>query len=210
MVFIWFLLDSSQKGYKLGGFKVKRIEVILKESMKVTENLCRQTSELEKIEKISHLIVEALKKGKKIVLFGNGGSAADAQHIAAELSGRFKLERQGLPTIALTTNTSVLTAIANDYGYDKVFSRQVEGIVEPGDIVIGISTSGKSLNVIEGMKAAKEREAFTVGLTGAKGGKLEEVVDVCINVPSNDTPRIQEAHITVGHIICQLVEENIF
>lgn len=189
---------------------MKRIEVILKESMKVTENLCRQTSELEKIEKISHLIVEALKKGKKIVLFGNGGSAADAQHIAAELSGRFKLERQGLPTIALTTNTSVLTAIANDYGYDKVFSRQVEGIVEPGDIVIGISTSGKSLNVIEGMKAAKEREAFTVGLTGAKGGKLEEVVDVCINVPSNDTPRIQEAHITVGHIICQLVEENIF
>jgi D-sedoheptulose 7-phosphate isomerase len=155
------------------------------------------------------LIARALKNGKKVVLFGNGGSAADAQHIACELAGRFKLERRGLPAIALTTNTSTITAIANDYGYDKVFSRQVEAIVDKGDIVIGISTSGKSPNVIEGVKAAKEHGAITVGLTGAEGGRLEKVVDICIKVPSDDTPRIQETHITIGHIICQLVEESL-
>jgi D-sedoheptulose 7-phosphate isomerase len=187
-----------------------KIDDILKESEGVKEELRRKTSELEKIEKVSKLIVEALKNGKKVILFGNGGSAADAQHIACELAGRFKLERRGLPAIALTTNTSVLTAIANDYGYEQVFSRQVEGIMERGDIVIGISTSGKSPNVIEGIKVAKERGAFTVGLTGHEGGRLEEAADICIRVPSNDTPRIQEVHITIGHIICQLVEENLF
>jgi D-sedoheptulose 7-phosphate isomerase len=187
-----------------------KINEILKESVRVTEELRRKTSELEKIEKVSKLIVEALKNGKKVILFGNGGSAADAQHIACELAGRFKLERRALPAIALTTNTSVLTAIANDYGYDQVFSRQVAGIVEQGDIVIGISTSGKSPNVIEGIKVAKERMAFTVGFTGREGGRLEEAVDICIKVPSNDTPRIQESHITIGHIICQLVEESLF
>lgn len=187
-----------------------KIDGILKESIRVKEELCKQTSELGKIEKVSKLIVEALKNGRKIILFGNGGSAADAQHIACELVGRFKLERRALPAIALTTNTSVLTAIANDYGYDQVFSRQVEGIVERGDIVIGISTSGKSPNVIEGIKVAKERMAFTVGFTGREGGRLEEAVDICIKVPSNDTPRIQESHITIGHIICQLVEESLF
>jgi len=190
--------------------KTKKVNALLKESINVTEELCRQTAEIEKIEKTVKLITAALKKGKKIVLFGNGGSAADAQHIAGELAGRFKLERQGLPAIALTTNTSVLTAIANDYGYDMVFSRQVEGIVEQGDVVIGISTSGKSPNVIEGIKAAKKREAYTVGLTGAKGERIEELADICIKVPSTDTPHIQEAHITVGHIICQLVEEDFF
>ena len=190
--------------------KTKKVNALLKESINVTEELCKQTAEIEKIEKTVKLITAALKKGKKIVLFGNGGSAADAQHIAGELAGRFKLERQGLPAIALTTNTSVLTAIANDYGYDMVFSRQVEGIVEQGDVVIGISTSGKSPNVIEGIKAAKKREAYTVGLTGAKGERIEELADICIKVPSTDTPHIQEAHITVGHIICQLVEEDFF
>jgi len=189
---------------------MRKINEILKESVRVKEELRRKTSELEKIEKVSKLIVDALKNGKKVILFGNGGSAADAQHIACELAGRFKLERRALPAIALTTNTSVLTAIANDYGYDQVFSRQVAGIVVRGDIVIGISTSGKSSNVIEGIKAAKERMAFTVGFTGREGGRLEEAVDICIKVPSNDTPRIQESHIMIGHIICQLVEESLF
>lgn len=187
-----------------------KISELLEESIKVKEDLCKQASELKKIERVSEIIVKALKKGKKVVLFGNGGSAADAQHIACELAGKFKLERRGLPAVALTTNTSVLTAIGNDYGYDKVFSRQVEGMVNPGDVVIGISTSGNSANVIEGMEAAKERRALTVGLTGATGGKLGKVVDICVKVPSKDTPRIQEAHITIGHIICQLVEEGLF
>ena len=192
------------------GQRIEKIDAILRESVRAKEELRRQASELEKIEKVSKLMVKALKNGKKVILFGNGGSAADAQHIACELTGRFKLERRGLPVIALTTNTSVLTAIANDYGYDRVFSRQVEGIVEQGDVVIGISTSGKSRDVIEGIRVAKERKAFTVGLTGADGGNLNEISDICIKVPSHDTQRIQETHITIGHIICQLVEEGFF
>lgn len=187
-----------------------RIEELLRDSMRVKEELCGQPSELEKIERVSDAIIKALKNGRKVVLFGNGGSAADAQHIACELAGRFKKERRGLPAIALTTNTSALTAIANDYSYDEVFSRQVEGIVGKGDVVIGISTSGESPNVIKGIKAAKKRGAIAVGLAGAKGGKLAQAADICIKVPSNDTPRIQEAHITIGHIICQLVEEGLF
>ncbi len=187
-----------------------KIAELLEESTRVKKELCGQTSELEKIERVSKAVVKALKNGCKVVLFGNGGSAADAQHIACELAGRFKKERRGLPAISLTTNTSALTAIANDYSYDEVFSRQVEGIVGKGDIVVGISTSGNSINVIKGMEAAKRRGALTVGLTGSTGGKLGKVVDICIRVPSNDTPRIQEAHITIGHIICQLVEEGLF
>jgi len=183
---------------------------LIKESINVKEELRKQVSELRKIEKVSSAIVEALKNGHKVVLFGNGGSAADAQHIACELAGRFKKERRGLPAIALTTNTSALTAIANDYSYDEIFSRQVEGIVNEGDIAIGISTSGNSVNVIKGAQAAKKRGALTVGFTGATGGELSKVVDICIKVPSNDTPRIQEVHITIGHIICQLVEEGLF
>lgn len=187
-----------------------KITELLKESVKVKEELCKQVLELKKIEKITDAIAKALRKGNKVVLFGNGGSAADAQHIACELAGKFKKKRRGLPAIALTTNTSALTAIANDYSYDEVFSRQVEGIVGKGDIAVGISTSGNSVNVINGIKAAREKGALTVGLTGATGGKLGKIVDICIKVPSNDTPRIQEAHITVGHIICQLVEEGLF
>ena len=187
-----------------------KISELLEESIRVKEDLREQASEIEKIKRVSKAIIKALKNGKKVVLFGNGGSAADAQHIACELAGKFKLERRGLPAVALTTNTSTLTAIGNDYGYDKIFSRQVEGMVGRGDVVIGISTSGNSVNVINGIEAAKERRAFTVGLTGATGGKLGKIVDICIKVPSNDTPRIQEAHITIGHIICQLVEEGLF
>lgn len=182
----------------------------VEESIKVKTALCESPFELEKIRKVTNVIVEALRKGHKVVLFGNGGSAADAQHIACELAGRFKKERPGIPAISLTTNTSALTAIANDYSYEEVFSRQVQSIVNEGDVVIGISTSGNSANVIKGVGAAKQKGALTVGLTGATGGKLEKVVDICIKVPSTDTPRIQEVHITIGHIICQLVEEGLF
>lgn len=187
-----------------------RIAELLEESIKIKKELCGQVSELEKIEKTTEVIVDALKNGRKVVLFGNGGSAADAQHIACELAGKFQKKRRGLPAISLTTNTSTLTAIANDYGYDEVFSIQVEGIVNEGDIVVGISTSGKSPNIIKGIKAAKKRDAITIGLTGAQGAELARVADICIKVPSNDTPRIQEAHIAIGHIICQLVEERLF
>ena len=186
-----------------------KVSELLEESAMIKRELCRRASELDKIEKVADAIIKAIKRGKKVVLFGNGGSAADAQHIACELAGRFKKERRGLPVIALTTNTSALTAIANDYSYEEVFSRQVEGIVNRGDVVVGISTSGGSTNVIKGVKAGKAKGALTVGLTGATGGKLGKVVDICIKVPSNDTPRIQETHITIGHIICQLVEDSL-
>lgn len=187
-----------------------KVNQILGESIKVKEDLAQQTPELEKVEKVAEKIAKSLEEGKKVVLFGNGGSAADAQHIACELSGKFRLERTSLPAISLTTNTSALTAIGNDFGYDQVFSRQVEGTVNSGDVVIGISTSGSSPNVIKGVKAARKRKAITVGLTGSAGDKLCKAVDICIRVPSEDTARIQESHITIGHIICELVEDEIF
>jgi D-sedoheptulose 7-phosphate isomerase len=180
--------------------------------LKEIEESCqvKKTLPLEKIEIASKKIIEAYLKEKKILLFGNGGSAADAQHIAGELIGRFKLERKSLPAIALTTDTSILTAIGNDYGYEDVFSRQVEGLVLEGDVVIGISTSGNSPNVLKAIKKAKELKAYTIGLTGKDGGRLKDIVDLCIIVPSSNTPRIQESHITIGHIICNLVEKNLF
>jgi len=169
-----------------------------------------ETAETQKIYRAAEIIAEALKKGNKVVLFGNGGSAADAQHIACEFVGRFMKERKSLPAISLTTNTSCITAIANDYSYENVFERQVEAFVKHGDVVIGISTSGKSKSVIKGVLRAKELGAFTVGLTGKSGGELANVVDLCINVPSDSTPRIQEAHITIGHIISEIVENELF
>ena len=160
------------------------------------------------IEYMVNLITTAYKAGGKVILFGNGGSAADAQHIAAELVGRFKLDRRPLPAIALTTNTSTLTAVANDCGYEAVFSRQIEALVKKKDVVIGISTSGNSPNVIEAIIMAKLKGAKTIGLTGCNGGKLAEVADLVLAVPSDSTPRIQEAHITIGHIVCELVERE--
>ena len=165
---------------------------------------------IDTLIKIADSIIECYKNDKKVVLFGNGGSAADAQHIAAELVGRYIMERRSLPAIALNVNTSVLTAIANDYHYDRVFERQIEGLVNPGDVIIGISTSGNSENVIRGILKAKEKEALTIALTGRDGGKLKEIVHVSFNAPSDKTPRIQEVHITVGHIICELVERTLF
>jgi len=143
-------------------------------------------------------------------LFGNGGSAADAQHIAAELVGQYKLKRKSLPAIALTTNTSILTSIGNDYGFDKIFERQIESLVTNKDIAIGISTSGNSENVLRGILKAKKIGAKTIAFTGNDGGKLKGAVDILLNIPSNNTPRVQEAHITIGHIICGIVESEIF
>lgn len=160
----------------------------------------------EPLEKASLLAIKALKDGKKVILFGNGGSAADAQHIAAELTGRYKTERRGLPGLALTTDTSALTAIGNDYGYDRVFDRQVESLAQKGDLLIGISTSGNSQNVINAFKIGQEIGCKIVGMSGRDGGAMNDYCDVNLVVPSNNTPRIQEMHILFGHTICQLID----
>jgi len=158
------------------------------------------------IQQLAQRLIQSYQQGAKLLLCGNGGSAADAQHIAAELVGRFLHERQALPAIALNVNDASLTAIANDYGYAHLFARQVEAYGQAGDILIGISTSGNSANVIAACKTAKQQGLYTVGLTGADGGKLKQSCDTCLCVPSNNTPRIQEMHILIGHILCQLVE----
>ena len=167
------------------------------------------------VEGLQHFIytagviaTETLEAGHKILISGNGGSAADAQHIAAELTGRYKIERKGLPAIALTTDTSALTAIGNDYGYEHVFSRQVEALAQKGDLLIGISTSGNSRNVIYALQKAKEIGCRTVGFSGKGGGKMNDVCDLNIIIPSDDTARIQEMHIMIGHILCQLIDNE--
>ena len=159
------------------------------------------------IQNAANLAIDALKRGNKILIFGNGGSAADAQHIAAELTGRYKTERKSLPAIALTTDTSALTAIGNDYGYDRVFDRQLEGLASHGDLAFGISTSGNSTNVINALTLAKSLGCVCIGMSGRDGGKMRGICDVDLIVPSNDTARIQEMHITIGHIICQLIDD---
>jgi D-sedoheptulose 7-phosphate isomerase len=180
----------------------------LEESIKVKKSI--QEKKIQVILEIAELLIEKYKKGKKVILFGNGGSAADAQHIACEFVSKFRFNRIGLPAIALTVNTSVLTAIGNDYGYENVFARQVQALASADDVVIGISTSGNSSNVICALQIAKQIGAVTVGFTGESGGKMRDYVDYLFDVPSFDTPRIQEAHITVGHIICGIVEERLF
>lgn len=161
----------------------------------------------EKIKQSCQKAVFTLKNGGKILLCGNGGSAADAQHIAAELTGRYKKERNSLPAIALTTDTSALTAIGNDYGYEFVFSRQLSGVGQKGDLLIAISTSGNSKNILKAIEVAKEKGIFIIGLSGKDGGKMSEVCDINLIIPSNDTPRIQEMHILIGHIICQAIDD---
>ncbi len=163
----------------------------------------------EELVQASTLAVEVLKRGNKILLCGNGGSAADAQHIAAELTGRYKTERRGLAGIALTTDTSALTAIGNDYGYDRVFDRQTEALANEGDLLIGISTSGNSANIISALKLAKEMGCSTLGFSGRDGGAMNEVCDVNLVVPSDNTPRIQEMHILFGHTICQIIDNEL-
>jgi D-sedoheptulose 7-phosphate isomerase len=165
---------------------------------------------VDTLGRIAGILTGALCRGNKILFCGNGGSAADSQHLAAELIGRFRRERAALPAIALTTDTSILTALANDYSYDLVFARQVEAFGREGDVVVGISTSGNSPNVLRAMDTAKALGLHTIGLTGASGGKLKDMVDVCFCVPSNDTCHIQETHITVGHAVCELIEKELF
>jgi len=184
-----------------------RIKDILLESIQVKEELLRTS--IGKIIEITDIITDCLKKNGKVILFGNGGSASDSQHIAAELVGRFKKDRNGLAAIALTTNTSILTALANDYGYEIVFAKQIEALGEKNDVAVGISTSGKAKNVALGIKQAKKMGMKTIALTGADGGELTKLTDISLIVPSSVTARIQEAHITVGHIICELVEEAV-
>jgi D-sedoheptulose 7-phosphate isomerase len=163
----------------------------------------------EDLKKSIEIIENALKNGNKLLICGNGGSAADAQHFAAEIVGRFKLERDGLPAIALTTDTSILTAIGNDYGFEKIFERQIEALGKKGDVLIGISTSGNSENVIRAVNKAKEMGIYTIGLLGKGGGKLKDIVDLALVVPSNDTARIQECHLTIYHVICEEVEKKL-
>jgi len=165
---------------------------------------------LESITQIADEIIRAYQKGNKIIWFGNGGSAADAHHLSAELVGKFYLKRKAMASIALTTNTSILTAVANDYDFSQIFARQVEALVNQGDIVIGISTSGDSLNVIQGTEQAKRMRAITVAFAGATGGELKSIADYLITVPSTETPQIQESHLMIGHIICYLVEKELF
>lgn len=175
----------------------------LKDSSRVKEQAASNTADAERV---ASEIVKALRAGKKLVVFGNGGSAADAQHFAAELVGRFEKERAGLPAIALTTDTSALTAIANDFGYEEVFSRQVQALVTAGDVVIGISTSGNAKSVLKGIEEAKKLKAWTAGLSGMTGGKLKGVVECCITVPSERTAHIQETHIALIHAICATID----
>jgi len=168
------------------------------------------SSKAEDIQKMSQMIADAYKKNGKLIIFGNGGSAADAQHIAGELAGRYKMERNSLEVVALTANTCIITAIGNDYGFERVFEKQIEGMAKENDVVIGISTSGNTENVLKAILKAKEKGAKTIAWTGAGGGKLKEAADILLDIPSKNTPRVQEAHMTVGHIICGLVEKELF
>ena len=189
---------------------IASIKNIIKESIAVKQLLLDDESLLSQINVVTTSITDAFKNGNSVYFAGNGGSAADAQHLAAEFSGRFYKDRKALPSEALHCNTSYLTAVANDYSYEVIYARLIEGITKPGDVLVGISTSGNSGNIVKAFEAAKNNQLVTIGFTGDKGGKMKELGDYLINVPSNDTPRIQESHILVGHIICELVEANIF
>ena len=185
----------------------KDIERIFRESIRVKEETLKANS--EKIIQAVESIRELFSRNGKIFFFGNGGSAADSQHIAAEFIGRFKKERRSLPAVALTTDSSILTALGNDYGFDVIFARQIEGLGNRGDVAFGISTSGNSKNVIEGIKQAKKMGLKTISLTGCGGGKLAPLTDISLIVPATETARIQESHLCVAHAICELVEEKI-
>lgn len=182
----------------------------VKKSIDVKQQLLENSEIMELIKEVALKCVEVYKNGNKTLIAGNGGSAADAQHIAGEFVSRFYFDRPGLASIALTTDTSIMTAIGNDYGYEKLFSRQVQANGVKGDMFIGISTSGNSANVLEALNESNKKGMITVGFTSEKGGKMAEMCDYCIKVPSNETPRVQEAHILIGHIICAVVEEAIF
>lgn len=182
----------------------------IEHSIQVKERILKDDLLLNTVQQIAEEAIKVYKKGNKILLAGNGGSAADAQHIAGEFVSRFYFDRPGLPSIALTTDTSIITAIGNDYGYEHLFSRQLQANGVDGDMFIGISTSGNSPNIIKAFEMCKEKSIISVGLTGETGGRMAEICDYCIKVPSSETPRIQESHILIGHIICAVVEEAVF
>jgi D-sedoheptulose 7-phosphate isomerase len=188
----------------------EQIQRIIESSIQTKQSILANTSMLDVIAQCSEIITKAFRDGNKVLFCGNGGSAADAQHLAAEFSGRFYTDREALPAEALHCNTSYITAVANDYSYDVVYSRMINGIGRPGDILIGLSTSGNSKNIVEAFKTAKLKNMITIGFTGESGGVMKNISDYLLNVPSSDTPRIQESHIMLGHIICQLVEEKYF
>lgn len=187
-----------------------KIAEIILSSVAVKNKVLKDEQLLQTIQDITNGIVASLKKGNRIYFCGNGGSAADAQHLAAEFTGRFYTDRDALPADALHCNTSYLTAVANDYSYDVVYARIIKGIAHTGDFLVGLSTSGNSPNIVKAFEVAREKGVVTVGFTGETGGKMKVLSDHLINVPSTDTPRIQESHILIGHIICQLVEELYF
>lgn len=187
-----------------------RISKSIQASIAAKEKLLHDAEVVSTIAKVIEVVVSALKQGNKLILFGNGGSAADAQHIAAEFVGRFAFDRPALPAMALSVNSSCVTAIGNDYGFDLIFSRQIEALGRSGDVAIGISTSGNSPNVLRALSVAKEMGMYTVALTSCTGGKLKDSVDYCVRAPSNETPRVQECHILIGHVISELVEQTIF
>ena len=187
-----------------------KIKDIIKASIDTKQLVLENEMLLKTIEAIVNTIVTAFKNGNRVYFCGNGGSAADAQHLAAEFSGRFYTDRKALPAEALHCNTSYLTAVANDYGYDAVYARMIDGIGQSGDVLAGLSTSGNSGNIVKAFETAKEKKMVTVGFTGLSGGLMKSLSDYLINIPSTDTPRIQESHIMVGHIICQLVEQKMF
>ena len=189
---------------------MEQIKHIIQSSIEVKEKILLDESLLKRTQEVAETIVKALQGGNRIYFCGNGGSAADAQHLAAEFSGRFYTDRKALPAEALHCNTSYLTAVANDYSYEVVYARLIEGIGTKGDVLVGLSTSGNSKNIIRAFEKAQEKGITTVGFTGATGGDMKSSSDFLINVPSSDTPRIQESHILIGHIICQIVEEKYF
>lgn len=186
------------------------ISQAMRESVAVKQQILENADLLDTVATVSDRCIEALKRGHKIMFCGNGGSAADAQHLAAELSGRFYYDRPPLAAVSLTVNTSFLTAVANDYSFDEVYSRMLNSIGREGDVLIGLSTSGNSENVCRALQEAKSKNILAVGLTGNQGGKMAACTDILIRVPSSDTPRIQEAHILIGHTICELIEKTIF
>lgn len=182
----------------------------IEESIQTKQRLLEDNNLLHTISEVSNTIIEKIKAGGSVYFCGNGGSAADAQHLAAELSGRFYFDRQPLSSDALHCNTSFLTAVANDYSYDVIYARLISGIGRKGDVLVGLSTSGNSKNIVNAFNKAKEMGIYTVGLTGNKGGEMKTIADTCLCMPSDDTPRVQESHIMVGHIICEIIESTLF
>jgi D-sedoheptulose 7-phosphate isomerase len=189
---------------------IDHIKQIISASISAKQKILADEGMLATTQEVVRVIVDAFKTGHRVYFAGNGGSAADAQHLAAEFSGRFYTDRMALPAEALHCNTSYLTAVANDYSYDEVYARLIRGIAHPGDVLVGLSTSGNSGNIVHAFEAARQKKVITIGFTGASGGKMKSLSDYLFAIPSTDTPRIQEAHILMGHIVCELVEKEFF